>query len=100
MLVAVLRMERPKRPPPATTAAPVASYVPLPIPLEEPWGPPKVPSSDLPAEVDDVLANKCRRCHGSPTRHSAPFALYTWADTRGQYNGQPIYRRLGMAVES
>jgi len=100
MFVVVLRMERPRRPPRAKAPEPVASYVERPRPLEEPWGPPKVPNSDLPADVDDVLAKKCRRCHGAPTRHSAPFPLYTWADTRGKHNGRPIHERIGSAVET
>lgn len=100
MLVAVLRMERPERPPRATAVAPVASYVEAPLPLEPPWGPAKQPGSDLPEAVDDVLARKCRRCHGVPARHSAPFPLYTWADTRGKHHGQPIHERIGLAVQS
>jgi hypothetical protein len=100
MLAVVVRMERPKRPPRAKAPEPVAPYVEPPLPLEPPWGPPKVPNSDLPADVDDVLARKCRRCHGSPTRHSAPFPLYTWEETRGRHHGQLIYVRIGLAVAS
>jgi hypothetical protein len=70
------------------------------MPLEPPWGPPKQPGSELPADVDDVLAHKCRRCHGVPTRNGAPFPLYTWADTRALHFGNPIYVRLGLAVQS
>lgn len=99
MFVVVLRIE-PRRPPRAKAPEPVASYVVPPRPLEEPWGPPKVPNSDLPADVDDVLAKKCRRCHGAPTRHSAPFPLYTWTDTRGQHHGRLVYERIGWAVET
>jgi hypothetical protein len=100
ILVAVLRVERRKRPSHATTAAPAASYVAPPIPLEPAWGPLKHPGADLPEAVDDVLATKCRRCHSAPPRHSAPFPLYTWADTRGKHHGQPIYERIGKVVES
>jgi hypothetical protein len=100
ILVALLRVERPKRPPQTTTAAPTASYVAPPIPLEPVWGPLKRPDSDLPEAVDDVLAAKCRRCHSVPPRHSAPFPLDTWSDTRGKHHGQPIYERIGKVVES
>jgi hypothetical protein len=100
MLVVVVRMERPRRPPRAKAPVPAAPYVEVPLPLEAPWGPPKVPNSDLPADVDDVLARKCRRCHGSPTRNAAPFPLYTWAETRGRHHGQLIYERIGLAVAS
>jgi hypothetical protein len=98
MFAVVSRMERPKRPAPKKAAAPVTSYVEPPIPPEAPWGPLTQPNSDLPAAVDDVLARKCRRCHAVPARHSAPFPLFTWADTRGERNGEPIYQRLGKAV--
>lgn len=100
MVVVVLRMERPRRPPPTQPIAPAAPYVEPPIPPEEPWGPLTQPNADLPAAVDDVLAKKCRRCHGSPARHSAPFPLYTWDDTRVMHNGQPIYERVGLAVKT
>jgi len=100
LFVVVLRMERPHRPPKVKAPEPAGSHVEMPPPLEAPWGPPSVPDSDLPANVDDVLAKKCRRCHGSPTRHSAPFPLYTWADTRGQHHGRLIVERIGWAVET
>jgi hypothetical protein len=100
MVVVVLRVERPRRPPPTRTPAPATSHVEAPLPPEPPWGPLKVPNANLPAGVDAVLAAKCRRCHGAPTRHSAPFSLYTWTDTRAVHNGQPIYQRLGNAVET
>jgi hypothetical protein len=100
MLVVVMRMERPKRPPRTRPPEPSAPYVEPPLPLEAPWGPPTVPNSDLPADVDDVLAKKCRRCHGSPVRHAAPFPLYTWADTQGRHHGQLIHERIGVVVAS
>jgi uncharacterized membrane protein len=50
--------------------------------------------------VDDVLAKKCRRCHTSPTRNGAPFALYTWAEMQAQHHGEPVYQRLGRSVET
>jgi hypothetical protein len=100
MVAFVVRIGRPRKAPRAKAPEPVAPYVERPLPLEGPWGPPKVPNSDLPADVDDVLARKCRRCHGSPTRHSAPFPLYTWTDTRGQHHGRLIYERIGLVVAS
>jgi hypothetical protein len=30
----------------------------------------------------------------------APFSLLTWADTRTQYGGSPVYERIPHAVES
>jgi hypothetical protein len=100
MFLVVLRKAPPRRPPPARAPTPATAYVEEPLPPEAPWGPLKQPNSELPTAVDDVLGRKCRRCHGSPTRHAAPFPLYTWSDTRGQHHGQPIYARIGQAVES
>ena len=100
MLVIVLRSDRRKRPPRTKMPAPAVSYVERPIPPETAWGPRQLADSELPPDVDEVLAAKCRRCHGSPTRNGAPFALYTWSDTRRQHNGQLVYERLGLAVKS
>src|SRR4051794_23898536 len=47
----------------------------LPIPLEPPVELLRVPSSGIPCDVDEVLANKCRRCHTVPARHGAPLAF-------------------------
>jgi hypothetical protein len=100
MVVVLARMERPRRPPPSKPPEPARPYVEQPLPLEAPWGPPKVPNADLPADVDEVLAKKCRRCHGTPPRNAAPFPLYTWADTQGKHNGRLIYERMGWAVQT
>jgi hypothetical protein len=73
-------------------------YVPPPIPVDPPLEKDRVPNSGLPCDVDDVLARKCRRCHTTPARHNAPFALYTWEDTRMDRSGQPLYVHLGRVV--
>jgi hypothetical protein len=100
MLAVALRM-KPKPPPtrpPAATAAPVPSTVEL--PREPPFGPLKLPDSELPCDVDQVLADKCRRCHGSPARHGAPLTFYKWSELHAEYLGEPVYKRLGRAVET
>ncbi len=82
-------------PTPAPPAAP-----PPPLPLEEPVATLRVPDSGFPRAVDDVLAAKCRRCHTSPMRHTAPFPLLTWDDTRGLLRGRPRFELMATAVKS
>ena len=80
----------------ATTVAPE----PEPIPLEPPVELLRVPNSELPCAVDDLLATKCRRCHTTPTRHNAPFALLTWEDTQQMLRGRPRFQVMEGAVRS
>ena len=47
-----------------------------------------------------MLARKCRRCHTTPARHNAPFALYTWEDTQADRLGKPLYVHVGRVVET
>ena len=72
----------------------------LPPPEEPPVELLRVPESGLPCAVDDAFASKCRRCHTIPTRHGAPFVFLTWADTRQDRLGQPLYMVIGRAVRS
>jgi hypothetical protein len=71
---------------------------PAPLPLEPPLERVRVPDSELPCPVDDVLARKCRRCHTTPARHNAPFELLTWEDTRLERLGHPLYIDIGRVV--
>jgi hypothetical protein len=100
MLAVVLRQEPPRRAPRTKRIEPVPTFVEAPLPPEPPFAPLKHPNSELPASVDDVLARKCRRCHTLPARNGAPFALYTWLEMQAPHHGEPIYQRLGRAVES
>jgi hypothetical protein len=72
----------------------------LPPPLEPPLETVRVAGSGLPCQVDDVFADKCRRCHGVPPRHGAPLVFMTWEDTRQDRLGEPLYTVLGRAVRS
>ena len=72
----------------------------LPMPEEPPVETLRVPNSGLPCKVDDVFANKCRRCHTVPTRHGAPLVFLTWDDTRQDRLGQPLYSVIGRAVRT
>jgi len=60
----------------------------------------RVKGSGLPCAVDEVFANKCRRCHTIPPRHSAPLVFLTWDDTRQARLGLPVYSVIGRAVRS
>jgi hypothetical protein len=59
-----------------------------------------MPDSDLPCDVDQVLADKCRRCHGTPGRNGAPLIFYKWSELHAEYLGEPVYKRLGRAVQT
>lgn len=40
------------------------------------------PSTPLPCEVDQVLEDKCRICHGAEVEFGAPMSLVDWEDTQ------------------
>jgi hypothetical protein len=71
-----------------------------PLPPEPPLGVLRMPNSELPCDVDEVLARKCRRCHGTPSRHGAPFPLYTWTELHVPRSEQPLFVHVGRVVES
>lgn len=81
------------------TAAPVLAPS-QPLPPEPPFGPLRVADSGLPCDVDQVLASKCRRCHATPSRHGAPFPLYTWAELQVPRSEQPLFVHVGRVVQS
>lgn len=92
------------KPPPPPTRPPPAPVAPAPspveLPREPPFGPLKMPDSELPCDVDQVLADKCRRCHGTPGRNGAPLTFYKWSELHAEYHGEPVYKRLGRAVQT
>jgi hypothetical protein len=73
---------------------------PRPIPPEPPFGPLEVDNSGFPCDVDAALKAKCRRCHTTPARHGAPFALLTWEQTQEDFRGTPISGHIARAVKS
>jgi hypothetical protein len=99
LLALVLRSATRARAPAVTAAAPALPAPVAALPPEPPFNP-SHPNSGLPADVDAVLAAKCRRCHTSPARNGAPFPLYTWDDTRGTHHGHPIHVRIGQVVQN
>ena len=50
----------------------------------------------LPCDVDAVLANNCRQCHGATPAFGASVPLVTWNDLQATAGGAPLYQ----AVES
>ena len=79
-----------------------------PIEQQEPGAIPREETTSMPASesvaaswcaVSRVLASKCQRCHSSPPRHGAPFALATYEDTQAQgAKAQPRYTRIAKVV--
>lgn len=104
LVVAFTRLRKsaqaPAKSTPAAPAPPFVPSEPEPIPLEPPFGPLRAENAELPCDVDDVLASKCRRCHSTPARHNAPFPLFTWTDLQAQRSSQPIYQVVGRVVQT
>lgn len=84
----------------ATQAPAPVPALPEALPLEPPFGPLRAPKAGLPCAVDTVFADKCRRCHTTPTRHGAPFPLLTWQQATQRYHGEPLTRVMGAVVRS
>lgn len=104
-IAAIIAGTRKPKPPtlvtaPQSTPQAFSSSPPEPIPEEPPFGPLRVEDSGLPCDVDEVLANKCRRCHGIPPRHGAPFPLYTHEHLKMLRGTQPIYEIVARVVAS
>lgn len=70
------------------------------LPPEPPVEVLRVPNSGLPCAVEEVLVAKCRRCHTQPMRHTAPFPLLTWDDTRVMLRERPRFQVMASAVKS
>lgn len=54
-------------------------------------------------DVDPILEAKCRRCHGDPTIHGAPFSLVGFESLDAEYpagSGTPLPEAMVRAIES
>jgi hypothetical protein len=108
VIALVIVFTRERRPVPATTTTPSAASMPQqfapsepePIPEEPPFGPLRAEDAELPCDVDDVLAKKCRRCHAIPPRHGAPFPLFTWTELQATRSSQPLYQVVARVVQT
>jgi hypothetical protein len=107
VIALVIAFSRARKTTAATTApAPTASSVPLqpsepdPIPEEPPFEALRAENAELPCEVDDVFARKCRRCHSIPPRHGAPVTFYTWTDLQAPRGARPLYEAVGRVVQT
>lgn len=56
----------------------------------------------LPADVDAVLAGKCRTCHSDPPEMYAPMPLLTWqhvqAPAPARNDGSAVYERIAVRI--
>ena len=57
-------------------------------------------AGDFPCPVQTVLEARCQECHQRPPTRGAPFPLETWADTRVDYGGKPVWVRMADAVDA
>ena len=53
----------------------------------------------LPCEIEQILVDKCQRCHMSPPEMGAPFPLMEYADTQADYLGGPIFQKMHGAIK-
>lgn len=57
--------------------------------------------SNLPCDVDAVLARSCRECHSSPVSFGAPMPLVTWADLHAPARSdasKKVYELVGQRI--
>ena len=54
----------------------------------------------LPCDVEQVLVDKCQRCHQNPPLMNAPFPLVTYGDTQALYFTQVRFAAMKSAVAS
>jgi hypothetical protein len=62
-------------------------------------------TGSFPADVAQVLANKCQTCHQMPTKQHAPFPLLTYAQTQAAdplsgYTGVPIWQVMHAVIQA
>lgn len=68
---------------------------PTPAPSEEVTG-----ASQLPCDVAEVLHRECLLCHSSVLALGAPMPLVTFADTRAEHKGAPVWKAMERAISS
>jgi len=61
-------------------------------------------SGSFPADVAQVLSDKCQTCHQMPTKQHAPFPLLTYAQTQSDdplspYMGVPIWQVMHAVIQ-
>lgn len=61
------------------------------------------PQTPLPAEVDAVIALRCRQCHGRPRHNFAPISIVTWQDTQAVIENndgtsETVYEAIGRRI--
>jgi mono/diheme cytochrome c family protein len=56
------------------------------------------PSSDLPCDLDQLLRERCQKCHTRPPRQGAPMALVSYADLIAPAKSDPAQRAIDLAL--
>jgi mono/diheme cytochrome c family protein len=57
-------------------------------------------TGDYPCAVERIMIDNCARCHTSPAKDGAPFALDVYADAQQLYSGKAIFARMKSVVQS
>ena len=57
-------------------------------------------SGILPCDVEQVLVDKCQRCHQNPPQNNAPFPLVTYADTQVLYFSTVTFAAMRSAIST
>jgi uncharacterized membrane protein len=63
-------------------------------------GCPAESETPLPCDVDQVLADKCRQCHGSPVEFGAPIELIAWEDTQATIDSEQVWKIMERRVHA
>jgi hypothetical protein len=56
----------------------------------------------LPCDVEQVLVDKCQRCHSNPPAPGVPIPLVTYEDTQVPFpaqNNEPVWQVIGDVIE-
>jgi len=52
----------------------------------------------FPCDVDEVLAQSCRRCHWEPTENDAPFSMAKFDDVQEERSGMKVHQLMEQMV--
>lgn len=65
-----------------------------------PWASRRTRNSGFPCDVEEVLAQSCRRCHWEPQENDAPFAMLRYENILAMRSGKPIHVLMEQMVQS
>ncbi|MBM4375222.1 MAG: cytochrome c [Deltaproteobacteria bacterium] len=55
---------------------------------------------DYPCAVERIMVDNCARCHTTPAKEGAPFALDAFSDSQQLYVGKAVFALMKSVVES